>query len=178
MTEDVRTTSPAYQLDRPGVKAQWIGFFLWLGVTFAASAIGGYASVTARSFYSELVRPDWFPPGSVFGPVWMVLYTMMGIAAWLIWREGGFRAASAALWLYLVQLTVNALWSWTYFQWKSGPLSFGVIMLLWVLILMTIFAFRKIRPLAAGLLVPYVLWVTFAAVLNFITWRLNPEVLG
>ena len=178
MTEDVRTTSPTFQMDRPGVKAQWLGFFLWLGVTFAASAIGGYASVNARNFYSELVRPDWFPPGSVFGPVWMVLYTMMGIAAWLVWREGGFRHASTALWIYLVQLAVNALWSWTYFQWESGLLSFSVIVLLWVLILMTIFAFWKIRPLAAGLLVPYLLWVSFAAVLNFITWRLNPTILG
>lgn len=154
------------------------GLFVWLVVSFIAAAIGGAASIQAGSFYTELVRPDWAPPPAVFGPVWTVLYALMGIAAWLVWRVGGFRAARSALTLFLVQLVFNALWSWLFFAWQRGALAFADILLLWVLIVATVIAFWRIRALAGALLVPYLLWVSFAAALNYSVWRLNPQVLG
>src|SRR3954462_14503605 len=106
------------------------GLVAWLLVTFAAAAVGAVASTEARSFYLELVRPEWAPPAGVFGPVWSVLYTLIGIAAWRVWRKGGFRAQGTALTLFLVQLFLNALWSWLFFAWHRGALAFADIVLL------------------------------------------------
>lgn len=162
---------------RSGTK-QIVGLLFWLAVSFAAAAIGGVATMSAGSFYSQLVRPGWAPPGWLFGPVWTALFIMMGIAAWLVWRIGGFRGARAALSLFLVQLAFNALWSWLFFSWQLGAAAFVEIVLLWVLILATMTAFWRIRPLAGALLAPYLLWVTFASVLTFSVWRMNPQILG
>jgi benzodiazapine receptor len=157
---------------------QVAGLLVWLVVSFIAAAIGGAASIQAGPFYTELARPDWAPPPAVFGPVWTVLYALMGIAAWLVWRVGGFRAARSALTLFLVQLAFNALWSWLFFAWQRGALAFADILLLWALIVATLIAFWRIRALAGAFLVPYLLWVSFAAALNYSVWRLNPQVLG
>jgi tryptophan-rich sensory protein len=154
------------------------GLVVWLIVSFIAAAIGGAASIQAAPFYTQLVRPAWAPPPSIFGPVWTVLYGMMGIAAWLVWSAGGFRAARSALILFLVQLAFNTLWSWLFFGWQRGALAFADIVLLWALILATLVAFWRIRPLAGALLVPYLLWVSFAAALNYSVWQLNSQVLG
>jgi len=162
----------------PGKTHQLIGLAGWIIVSFIAAAIGAAASIQAGSFYSRLVRPDWAPPASVFGPVWTALYALMGIAAWLAWREGGLRAARSALTLFLVQLALNALWSWLFFGWHRGALAFADIVLLWALILATLIAFWRIRPLAGALLLPYLLWVSFAAVLNYSVWQRNPGMLG
>lgn len=156
---------------------QIIGFVAWLAVSFAAAAIGSIASIQSSEFYAQLARPQWAPPSGVFGPVWTVLYALMGIAAWLIWRIGGFRAARTALTLFLVQLLANALWSWLFFGWQLGALAVVDIVLLWVLIAATLIAFWRIRPLAGALLIPYWLWVSFAAVLNYTVWQLNPHIL-
>lgn len=158
--------------------AQALGLAAWLAVSFITAAIGSIASVQAGPFYAALVRPDWAPPPDVFGPVWSILYALMGIAAWLVWRVGGFRAARAALVLFLVQLAVNALWSWLFFAWHLGALAFVDILLLWALVLATLVAFWRIRPWAGALLVPYLLWISFAAALNLSVWQLNPQVLG
>ena len=101
----------------------------------------------------------------------------MGIAAWLVWRSGGFRRARFALSLFLVQLALNALWSWLFFGWHRGALAFADILALWVLIGTTIVAFWRVRSLPGALLVPYWLWVGFACVLNYSVWHLNPQVL-
>jgi tryptophan-rich sensory protein len=159
-------------------REQILGLAGWLIVVFVAAAIGAVASAQAGPFYSELVRPDWAPPASLFGPVWTVLYALMGIAAWLVWRERGFRDARLALGLFLVQLALNALWSWLFFGWHLGAWAFADIVVLWVLIVATVIAFWRIRPLAGALLVPYLLWVSFAAFLNHAVWRLNPLLLG
>lgn len=159
-------------------RKQVLGLVAWLVVTAVAAGIGSAASINAGSFYVDLVRPDWAPPSWVFGPVWTVLYVLMGVAAWLVWRVGGFAAARTALSLYLVQLAVNALWTWLFFGWQLGALAFADILLLWVLIAATIAAFWRVSRLAAGLLVPYLLWVSYAAALNFAVWQLNPQVLG
>lgn len=157
---------------------QVVGFIAWLAICFVAAAIGAVASVRASSFYLSLARPSWAPPASVFGPVWTILYAAMAIAAWLIWREGGFRHARAALILFLGQLTLNALWSWLFFAWHLGALAFIDILILWALIVATLIAFWRIRPLAGALLIPYLLWVSFAVALNYTVWRLNPTLLG
>lgn len=157
---------------------QVVGLIAWLAICFVAAGIGAVASVQAGSFYLSLTRPAWAPPASVFGPVWSVLYALMAIAAWLVWREGGFRHARVALSLFLAQLALNALWSWLFFAWHLGAAAFIDILLLWVLIVATLIAFWRTRPVAGALLVPYLLWVSFAAALNFAVWQLNPNVLG
>ncbi len=155
-----------------------LGLLGWLSLAFLAAAIGGHASINAGTFYQQLARPDWAPPGWLFGPVWTALYLMMGIAAWLVWKERGLRAASGALSLFLMQLTANALWTWLFFAWQRGALAFIEILVLWALILGTSIAFWRIRPMAGVLLLPYLAWVTFAAVLNYTVWQLNPALLG
>lgn len=157
---------------------QIFGLAAWLIVSFIAAAVGSAASIEEGSFYTKLLRPDWAPQPTIFGPVWTVLYVLMGIAAWLVWRVGGFRAARPALTLFLVQLALNALWSWLFFGWHNGALAFADILLLWALIVATLISFWRIRPLAGALLVPHLLWVSFASALNYAVWRLNPQVLG
>ena len=154
------------------------GFIGWLVVTFAASAVGARASIEARSFYGQLVQPGWAPPAWVFGPVWTVLFALMAVAAWLVWRSGGLRGNRIALALFFVQLALNSLWSWLFFAWHLGAWAFAEVLLLWVFILSTLLAFWGVRALAAILLVPYLLWVSFAAALNYALWQLNPQVLG
>ena len=150
----------------------------WLLASFAAAAVGGVASANADGFYQQLAQPGWAPPPWLFGPVWSVLYVLMGIAAWLVWRERGFRGARGALILFGVQLAANALWTWLFFAWRRGALAFAEVLLLWVLVAATLVAFRRVRPLAGALLVPYLLWVSFAAALTFAVWRMNPALLG
>jgi translocator protein len=157
---------------------QILGLVGWLAVTFIAASIGGVASINAGSFYTQLVRPEWAPPSSWFGPVWTVLYALMGIAAWLVWRADGFREARGALALFLLQLAPNALWSWLFFGWHRGALAFADILLLWVLIIVTLIAFWRVRALAGVLLIPYLLWVSFASALNYAVWQLNAQSLG
>jgi tryptophan-rich sensory protein len=157
---------------------QIVGFVAWLAASFIAAAIGGAASIQAGPFYTQLVRPEWAPPPALFGPVWTILYTPMGIAAWLVWRVGGFRAARAALFLFIAQLALNSLWSWLFFGWHLGGLAFAEIVLLWALIIATLVSFWRVKPLAGALLVPYLLWVSFASALNYSVWQLNPQVLG
>lgn len=155
-----------------------LGLIGWFIVSFAASAVGAVASIQAKSFYSQLAQPEWAPPAFLFGPVWTALYALMAIAAWLVWRSGGFRSNRFALSLFLVQLALNALWSWLFFAWQRGALAFVDIVLLWILIVATLVSFWRVRPLAGALLIPYLLWVSFASALNYSLWQLNPQLLG
>lgn len=147
------------------------------GGAYLAAGIGGLASASAGSFYLELTRPGWAPPGNWFGPVWTLLYTLMGLSFWLVWRADSERAAKSPLVWHTVQLIVNSLWSWVFFVWRLGGPAFVHILVLLVLIGFTARAFARIRTPAAWLLLPYALWVMFAAVLNFSLWRLNPDLL-
>lgn len=155
-----------------------VGLAGWLAVCFAAAAVGGVASASAGSFYQALVRPAWAPPGWLFAPVWSVLYLMMGVAAWLVWRAQGWRGAGAALGLFLVQLAANALWTWLFFVWHWGAGAMAEIVLLWLMIAATLLAFWRVRPLAGVLLLPYLGWVSFATALTFAVWQRNPQLLG
>lgn len=156
---------------------QALGLLGWLLLAFAAAAIGGFASASAGTFYGELVRPSWAPPGWLFGPVWSVLYVLMGISAWLVWRARDFAGVKSALLVFIVQLAANALWTWLFFVWRQGGLAFAEILLLWVLIAATIGLFWRVSRLAAVLLLPYLAWVSFALALTLSIWRLNPGLL-
>jgi tryptophan-rich sensory protein len=157
---------------------KWLALVAWLAVCFVAAGIGAVASAGAPAFYQELTRPQWAPPPWLFAPVWTVLYALMGIAAWLVWRAQGFRRAGGVLWLFLLQLGANALWTWLFFTWQQGQWAFLEILALWVMILGTTIGFWRIRPLAGALLLPYLAWVTFASALTYATWQANPQVLG
>ena len=152
----------------------WIGWFV---LVFVVAAVGSTASIEARDFYAQLVQPAWAPPPWLFGPVWTVLYVMMGIAAALVWRAGGFHERRVELSLFLLQLALNGLWSWLFFAWSLGGIAFAEVVLLWLAISATLVLFYRVRPLAGVLLVPYLLWVTFAAALNYTLWQLNPQIL-
>jgi len=153
------------------------GLLAWLLLCLATGGIGAIAAVNAEQFYAQLVKPTWAPPAGVFGPVWTGLYCLMGIAAWQAWRRRGFADATSALSLFIIQLALNALWSWLFFGWHLGAASFVEVLVLWALILATLVAFWRITPWAGALLIPYLAWVSFAAALNFATWRLNPGLL-
>jgi benzodiazapine receptor len=107
-----------------------------------------------------------------------VLYFLMGIAAWLVWRARGFSGACTALSLFVIQLAANALWTWLFFAWQQGALAFAEILALWILIAATTAAFWRVRPLAGALLLRYLTWAAFASVLTFATGQRNPHILG
>lgn len=159
------------------VSRQVLGLGGWLLLTFAAAGIGALASADAGAFYGRLARPSWAPPGWVFGPVWSVLYALMAVSAWWVWRARGYVAARPALGLFVAQLAVNALWSWLFFVWHQGGLAFAEVLLLWGMIVANVVLFARVSTLAAALLLPYLAWVTFASVLTFYVWKLNPGLL-
>ncbi len=139
------------------------GFF---GSLFTTPKIAGW--------YAGLAKPSFQPPASVFGPVWSVLYILMGVALFLVWRKGfaapGVRIALAG---FFVQLVLNASWSYAFFGAESPLAGLVVVIALWLAIVATIALFAKVSRAAAWLLAPYVLWVSFAAVLNAAVCRLN-----
>ncbi|UXA53002.1 tryptophan-rich sensory protein [Xanthomonas prunicola] len=159
-------------------KSQWFGLLGWLVLCYAVAALGAMASIQAASFYALLQRPAWAPPGWLFGPVWTVLYGMMAVSVWLVWRRGSRAGKRPALGLFVLQLTLNGVWSWLFFARQLGAWAFADIVALWLVLAGTIAVFAKRQALAAWLLVPYLAWVSFAAALNFSVWQLNPEVLG
>jgi benzodiazapine receptor len=153
---------------------QSLGLAAWLLITFTAAAIGNVATATnVGAWYHELARPTWTPSDWLFGPVWTILYFMMAIAAWLVWRPAGFGAARLPLVLFVAQLALNSLWSVLFFGLKRPDLAAAEIVLLWIGILATIIAFWRGSTAAGWLLIPYLAWVTFAALLNFEIARTN-----
>lgn len=157
--------------------SQIIGLIGWLAVVAVVAAIGAAASVEASSFYKELVQPSWAPPAGAFGPVWTVLYILMGIAIWLVWRKGQAPGLRTAITLFIVQLCANALWSWLFFAWHQGALAFVDVLVLLALIVATTAAFWRIHRLAAALMLPYIAWVCVASALTWSVWQANPGVL-
>lgn len=147
------------------------GLIGWLLLCFAVSMQG--ALFMPGEWYAALNKPVWNPPGWIFAPVWTALYAMMAVAAWLVWQRGGFAVQRRPLALFLVQLALNALWTPLFFGLRYPGLAFAEILLLWLAILTTLLAFRPVSRAAAWLLVPYLAWVSFAAVLNATLWRLN-----
>ena len=155
----------------PHPRHSLLGYFAWLALCFAASASAVF--VSTGGWYAALRKPAWNPPTWVFGPAWTLLYILMETAAWLVWREGGWKAQGGALVLFLVQWLLNALWTPLFFGMHETGLAFAEIMLLWVMIVLTLKAFWKVKASAGLLMLPYLAWVTFAAALNFSIWRMN-----
>ena len=143
----------------------------WVALCFSAASLG--AIFMPGEWYLALQKPSWNPPGWIFGPVWSALYTMMAVAAWLVWRRGGFAAQRRPLALFLTQLGLNAAWTPLFFGLHRPGLAFSEIVLLWLAIAATLAAFRPVSRVAAWLLMPYLVWVSFATMLNLALWRLN-----
>ena len=153
--------------------------FLCVALTLTIGAIGAIGSAQAPAFYAELTRPGWAPPAKVFGPVWTTLYVLMGIALYLVWsRRSTSPSANSWLGLFAVQLAVNAVWSWLFFEWRLGLWAFVDCALLAVLVGVLVWRARPISGVAALLLLPYLAWVSFATVLSWTMWQLNPALLG
>ncbi|MGE3780524.1 MAG: TspO/MBR family protein [Pirellulaceae bacterium] len=155
-------------------RARWLGLVGWLVLCQATGALGAWVTMPEiDNWYRTLVKPPGTPPDSVFGPVWTTLYVLMAIAAWLVWRAAGIRAARVPLTLFAVQLLLNLLWSFVFFGLHAPGWAFAEIVVLWLALVATAVAFFARNVWAGVLLVPYWVWVTYAAWLNFMIWRLN-----
>ena len=148
-----------------------LGLVGWLAISFAAAVIG--SRFMPGEWYAALAKPAWNPPNCLFGPVWTVLYILMGVAAWLVWRRAGFGGASAALSLFIVQLVLNALWSYLFFGQQRLDFALWDIIALLATILVVTLLFWRLDRVAGALMLPYLAWVGFASILNFVLWRLN-----
>lgn len=154
----------------PG-SGQYLALAVFVILCFAVAATGGLFPPGA--WYRSLTRPAFAPPNWVFGPVWTVLYLMMAVSGWLVWRTPTGTARTRALFAFGVQLVLNGIWSALFFGWHRPGLALVEIIVLWLSILVTALLFRRLSVTAAMMLVPYLMWVSFAAVLNFGFWSLN-----
>ncbi|MCM2466404.1 TspO/MBR family protein [Methanoculleus oceani] len=150
--------------------------FTSITICLLAALIGSIFTTPAiPTWYAALAKPELNPPAWVFGPVWTVLYILMGIALYLVWSRGwGQKNVRVAMAIFGIQLVLNVLWSYLFFGLQAPYFAFLEIVLLWIAILMTIAAFYRVSVSAAVLLVPYLLWVSFAAYLNYGIYVLNP----
>lgn len=147
---------------------RYSGLFVFLALVAAAAAFG--MIYEPGPFYAALEKPAWTPPDQLFAPVWAVLYVMIALAGWIVWRAQGL---GPALWIWLGQLVLNAAWPWLMFGRKQIDMAVFDIAALWLAILAFIFVAWPVRRSAALLVAPYLLWVSFAAALNIALWRLN-----
>lgn len=154
---------------------QWFGLTVSIAACFLAASIGALATTGSvdSEWFVELNKPTWNPPNWLFGPVWSLLYLMMAVAAWLVWKQSGLGKAKPALCWFGFHLVLNVLWSVLFFGLQQPGWAFLEIVALWLSIVVSIVLFYPHSKLAAGLLVPYFLWVTFASFLNFTIWSLN-----
>ena len=150
---------------------------LLFGLTSLTAVIGSTGSIQASSYYAALTQPSWAPPTWLFGPVWTTLYVMIAYCGYRLWRRTG-ALTHPAFGLFYGQLVLNGLWSWVFFVWQWGALALINIALLLLLIVRLIQDARQIDGISALLLMPYALWVTFAAALNWTLWQLNPASLA
>lgn len=144
-------------------------------LTLGIGALAGYvtAGETSSEWYLQLKKPSFQPPGWVFSPVWTLLYILMGISLYLVWKKPLTRERNIAITIFLAQLLFNFLWSVFFFNWHAPGFALIDIVVLWFSILLTIFSFSRLSKTAAWLLVPYIAWVSFAAILNWSIWRMN-----
>lgn len=156
-------------------KANFLKLIIALIIPQIFAIIGSLFTQSSMSdWYLLLEKPVFNPPNWLFGPVWTFLYLLMGIAAFLIWRRGlDKKEVRFSLIVFLFQLSLNLFWSFIFFSLKNPGIAFTEIISLWFAILATIIAFYQIHKKAAYLLIPYLLWVSFAAFLNFSIWQLN-----
>ena len=151
------------------------GLIFWLGICYFTAWVGAQVSpgIASADWYETINKPDWNPPGWLFGPVWTLLYTLMGFAAWKVWQQFGVAGASAALSMFIVQLILNGLWSQIFFGAQEIGWAFLEILFLLAAIIITTLLFYQKSRMAGWLMVPYILWVSFATVLNGTIWWMN-----
>ena len=147
---------------------------LSLLLPLALGAVAGmFTAQAVPEWYASLVRPSIAPPNTVFGPVWTALYILMGVSFFLIWKAPAGRTRNNAMIIYFVQLLLNFGWSFFFFYFKNIGLALVEIIILWVFLVLMLIFFHRVRPLAAYINIPYLLWVTFAAFLNAAYFALN-----
>ncbi|MFC1681815.1 TspO/MBR family protein [Pseudomonadota bacterium] len=151
--------------------ASAIGFLGFILLVVAVASTGAFFK--PGSWYESLQKPIWTPPSLLFPIAWTILYCMIAISGWWVWRNFGFTGTGVGMTLFAVQLVLNAAWSWLFFGLHRMDLAFLDIVLLWLAILGSIISFYAVQPGAAYLLIPYLLWVTYAAALNLVIWQLN-----
>lgn len=163
--------APGERRDRTGEARTLLALLGWLALTFCAAATGLF--VNSGGWYAGLSKPAWNPPNWLFGPVWTLLYAAMAAAAWCVWRHGGWKAQHRALRLYVLQWTLNALWTPVFFGLHQPGWAFATIIALDLAVVATLITFWRVSRPAGLLLLPYAAWLAFATVLNFTIWRLN-----
>lgn len=149
--------------------------FIAIAIPLAVGFTSGFFTITGvGSWYQTIDKPSWNPPNWIFGPVWTTLYILMGIALFLVWKsDAQAPLKKAAITLFAIQMTLNFFWSLIFFNQHQVGWALVEIIAMWIMILLTIFAFARVNNTAAWLLVPYISWVSFAAILNYTIWKLN-----
>jgi len=151
----------------------FLSLIVFILFSAAASLPGGL--FRPGDWYRRLNKPSWCPPDWLFAPVWLVLYLAIAVSGWLIWQQADAHSVTLPLVVYAVHLVLNALWSTVFFGLRRLGMAFLEVICLWLSIVATIVLFLPIDPVAAYLLMPYAVWVGFAAALNLSLWRLNPQ---
>jgi len=146
---------------------------LLLFIIFVFTAAFAGSRFLPGEWYRNLQKPPWTPPNWLFGPVWTILYIMIAFSGWMVCRESGFTAALFPFIIYLLQLILNAMWTWLFFGLHKPAIAFLDISALWLCILFLIILFWQISKPAGILLIPYLIWVTYAATLNYFLYKLN-----
>ena len=165
---------PTMTARRSSAPIVWIALMISLALSFSAAAVGAaLTNASLDGWYPGLTKPTWNPPNWIFGPVWTLLFVMMAVAAWLVWRGVGWRQGAVPLGLYGIQLALNVLWSGVFFALQRPGMALAEMALLWLAILATLVTFLRVSRAAGWLMAPYLAWVSFAAVLNFTLWQLN-----
>ena len=153
---------------------RWLMLLFFLFLCYGAAVLGSvWTSSSVGTWYAELRKPSFNPPNWIFAPVWSVLYFLMALSVWLVWREANWGGAKLALTLFFAQLALNVAWSGLFFGLRRPGTALVEIVLLFGTIVATALAFRPVSGLAFWLMVPYAMWVAFAALLNFKIWQLN-----
>ncbi len=151
----------------------WYALIVFFAICLGVGGLGSIVTAkSVRSWYPKLRKPAGTPPAWVFGPVWTTLYALMAVSAWLVWREHGW-GARFALMIFFAQLALNLAWSGIFFGSRMIGLAFAAIATLWLAIVFNMVLFNWLQPISSMLLLPYLLWVTYASYLNFGIWRLN-----
>jgi tryptophan-rich sensory protein len=154
----------------------WLMLLFFLFLCYSAGVLGSiWTSSSVSTWYLDIRKPSFNPPNWIFAPVWSVLYFLMALSAWLVWQRADWGGAKLALTLFFAQLALNVAWSGLFFGLRQPGMALVEIVFLFGAIVATAWAFRNVSSLAFWLMVPYALWVAFAALLNFKTWQLNCE---
>jgi len=148
-------------------------FISAVGICFVAAGVGSIATFSQiPTWYTTIVKPTWNPPNWLFGPVWTLLYLLMAISLFLLWTNKN-KFKTSAVNIFYIQLVLNVAWSWIFFGWHRLDIALIEIVVLWVAIIKTIIYSYKVNKTAGLVLIPYVIWVSFAGFLNYTIWMLN-----